>query len=52
MATAVWALVDGLAFLHLDGKLDASDPDEVATRVRAAAVAAVGRTRPARQRES
>jgi AcrR family transcriptional regulator len=36
MATAVWALVHGLAFLHLDGKLDASTPDVVADRVRAA----------------
>ncbi|WP_216895505.1 TetR/AcrR family transcriptional regulator [Nocardia alni] len=36
LSTAVWALVHGLAFLHLDGKLDASDPDAVATRIRAA----------------
>jgi AcrR family transcriptional regulator len=36
LSTAVWALVHGLAFLHLDGKLDASDADAVATRVRAA----------------
>ena len=36
LATAVWALVHGLAFLHLDGKLDASDPAAVARRVRAA----------------
>jgi AcrR family transcriptional regulator len=36
LATAVWALVHGLAFLHLDGKLDASDPESVANRVRAA----------------
>jgi len=36
LSTAVWALVHGLAFLHLDGKLDASTPDEVADRVRAA----------------
>jgi AcrR family transcriptional regulator len=33
-STAVWALVHGLAFLHLDGKLDASSPDVVADRVR------------------
>jgi AcrR family transcriptional regulator len=36
LATAVWALVHGLAFLHLDGKLDASDPAAVAARVTAA----------------
>jgi AcrR family transcriptional regulator len=36
LATAAWALVHGLAFLHLDGKLDASDPAAVAARVTAA----------------
>lgn len=36
MATAIWALVHGLAFLHLDGKLDASAPADVADRVTAA----------------
>jgi AcrR family transcriptional regulator len=36
MATATWALVHGLAFLHLDGKLDASPPSTVADRVTAA----------------
>ncbi|OBA84394.1 TetR family transcriptional regulator [Mycobacterium sp. 1164966.3] len=36
MATALWALVHGLAFLHLDGKFDASSPGAVADRVRAA----------------
>jgi AcrR family transcriptional regulator len=36
LATAVWALVHGLAFLHLDGKLDASTPSVVADRVTAA----------------
>src|ERR1700738_3378341 len=36
MSTAVWALVHGLALLHLDGKLDASSADVVADRVRAA----------------
>jgi AcrR family transcriptional regulator len=47
MSTGVWALVHGLAFLHLDGKLDASSPDVVANRVRAAVcamLAASGRT--------
>jgi hypothetical protein len=36
MATATWALVHGLAFLHLDGKLDASTPSAVAEHVTAA----------------
>ncbi len=36
LSTAVWALVHGLAFLHLDGKLDASTPEAVAARVRGA----------------
>ncbi|MEV7025818.1 TetR/AcrR family transcriptional regulator [Kitasatospora sp. NPDC093558] len=35
MSTGVWALVHGLAFLHLDGKLDAADPAAVDDRVRA-----------------
>lgn len=39
MAVAVWALVHGLAFLHLDGKFDATDPEKVAERVRAAVLA-------------
>jgi AcrR family transcriptional regulator len=33
LATAIWALVHGLAFLHLDGKLDAPYPAAVAERV-------------------
>jgi AcrR family transcriptional regulator len=36
LSTAAWALVHGLAFLHLDGKLDASTPDVVSNQVRAA----------------
>jgi AcrR family transcriptional regulator len=36
LATAIWALVHGLAFLHLDGKLDAPTPTVVAERVTAA----------------
>jgi AcrR family transcriptional regulator len=36
LATAIWALVHGLAFLHLDGKLDATTPSVVADRVTAA----------------
>jgi AcrR family transcriptional regulator len=33
LATAIWALVHGLAVLHLDGKLDAPTPSVVADRV-------------------
>jgi AcrR family transcriptional regulator len=44
MATATWALVHGLAFLHLDGKLDASTPSAVAERVAAAIHALLGAT--------
>jgi hypothetical protein len=33
LATGIWALVHGLAFLHLDGKLDSSSPQGVADRV-------------------
>ncbi len=36
LATAVWALVHGLAFLHLDGKLDAATPSAVTKRITAA----------------
>lgn len=42
MATAVWGLVHGLAFLHLDGKLDTSSAQVVADHVRAAVRAAAG----------
>jgi hypothetical protein len=31
-----WAVVHGLAFLHLDGKLDTSTPQVVADQVRSA----------------
>jgi AcrR family transcriptional regulator len=36
MATAIWALVHGLAFLYLDGKLDATAPAAVGERITAA----------------
>ncbi|MGW2169279.1 TetR/AcrR family transcriptional regulator [Streptomyces sp. NPDC001705] len=36
LSTTVWALVHGLAFLHLDGKLDSSSPEVVAAQVQAA----------------
>ncbi|OMC14557.1 TetR family transcriptional regulator [Mycolicibacter heraklionensis] len=42
MAIAVWGLVHGLAFLHLDGKLDTTSARAVADRVRAAVLAAAG----------
>jgi AcrR family transcriptional regulator len=45
LATAVWALVHGLAFLHLDGKLDAAAPSAVADRVTAAIQALLTATR-------
>ncbi|MFE3499576.1 TetR/AcrR family transcriptional regulator [Kitasatospora sp. NPDC059160] len=40
LSTAVWALVHGLAFLHLDGKLDAGSPEAVSAQVTAAVLAA------------
>ena len=56
LATAVWALVHGLAFLYLDDKLDASTPSIVAERITAAtdALLAVTSIEPgvARRRES
>jgi AcrR family transcriptional regulator len=45
MATAIWALVHGLAFLHLDGKLDAQTPAAVADRVTAAILALLSAAR-------
>ncbi|MFF7816070.1 TetR/AcrR family transcriptional regulator [Streptomyces roseolus] len=39
LATTVWALVHGLAFLHLDGKLDSSTPEAVDRQVRASVLA-------------
>ncbi|OKJ54233.1 TetR/AcrR family transcriptional regulator [Streptomyces sp. CB02115] len=36
LSTTVWALVHGLAFLHLDGKLDSSTPGTVAAQVESA----------------
>ncbi|MFJ4742171.1 TetR/AcrR family transcriptional regulator [Streptomyces sp. NPDC088775] len=49
LATTIWALVHGLAFLHLDGKLDTSTPQAVADRV-GAAVHALFALPPAAQR--
>ncbi|MFJ6426137.1 TetR/AcrR family transcriptional regulator [Streptomyces hydrogenans] len=39
LSTTVWALVHGLAFLHLDGKLDTSTPEAVAHQVRSSVFA-------------
>jgi len=39
LATAGWSLAHGLACLHLDGKLTADSPEEVAGRVRGAFLA-------------
>jgi AcrR family transcriptional regulator len=44
MALAMWGLVHGLAFLHLDGRLDSSSADDVADRVRAVVRAVLGRS--------
>lgn len=41
MSNAIWSLVHGLAFLHLDGKFDAASPAAVSDRVRAAVRAIV-----------
>jgi AcrR family transcriptional regulator len=50
LATAFWALVHGLAFLHLDGKLDAPTPAAVAERVTAAIEALLSAAPAARPR--
>lgn len=52
--TAVWGLVHGLAFLHLDGKLEAPTPAAVSERVRAAvrAILSVSDASPANSTES
>lgn len=39
LANAGWSLAHGLAFLHLDGKLTADSPEEIADRVRSAFLA-------------
>ena len=49
LATAIWALVHGFAFLHLDGKLDAPTPAVVAERITAAIRALLGATRIGRR---
>lgn len=41
-AVGAWALVHGLAFLYLDGKLDSSSPDAVAETVRSVARTTLG----------
>ncbi|RAJ40030.1 TetR family transcriptional regulator [Kitasatospora sp. SolWspMP-SS2h] len=42
LSTGVWAVVHGLAFLHLDGKLDASTPGAVSGQVHGAVRALLG----------
>jgi hypothetical protein len=44
LAPAIWALVHGLAFLFLDGKLDAPTPAAVPARVAATVEAVLGAT--------
>ncbi len=39
LATALWSMVHGLAFLYLHGKFDANEPDGLEDRVRATVVA-------------
>ena len=46
LTTAIWALVHGLAFLYLDGKLDATTPTAVADRIAASVQALLRVTRP------
>jgi AcrR family transcriptional regulator len=46
LAPAIWALVHGLAFLYLDGKLDARTPAAVAGRVTAAVEAVLSVNAP------
>ncbi len=45
LATALWALVHGLASLHVDGKLDATSPSVAADRVAGAIRAVLAVTR-------
>lgn len=42
MATTLWALVHGMAFLHLDGKFDSSTPEAVAAKVHEAMAVMLG----------
>lgn len=42
LASAGWALAHGMAYLHMDGKLAARSPEEVADRVRTAFSAITG----------
>src|SRR4030088_1262740 len=46
LATAIWALVHGLAFLFLDGKLDAPTPAAVAERITSAIYALLTASNP------
>ena len=42
MATTLWALVHGMAFLHLDGKFGSSTPEAVPTKVHEAMAVMLG----------
>lgn len=42
LATGLWSAAHGLAFLYLDGKLEAAPPAEVAHRVRSIVAALLG----------
>jgi AcrR family transcriptional regulator len=44
LSTALWAFVHGLAFLHLDGKMDSSMPSAVSNRVHSAVHALLSNT--------
>jgi AcrR family transcriptional regulator len=46
LAPAIWALVHGLAFLHLDGKLDAPTPVAVTERITGTIHALLQQTSP------
>jgi AcrR family transcriptional regulator len=46
LGTAMWALVHGLAFLYLDGKLGASSPAVIADRVTATTAALLSAASP------
>ncbi|MBL3685735.1 TetR/AcrR family transcriptional regulator [Leucobacter zeae] len=52
LATAGWSIAHGLAMLHLDGKLENTDPETIDARVRAAVSAVFPATDVARGAES
>ncbi len=46
LASAGWAMAHGMAYLHMDGKLAARSPEEVADRVRTAFSAIAAHAHP------